>query len=662
MSEPDNNQQNPPEKPEQHPPRRPDPFGGPFPQRSGIPTFFIFVALAVILLLIYYTHAPVSRTEISWGDFSKQFEQKNVKNIEIQGSQLTGEFKVVPAIADLTFSGPKKKPDKIEQKFVVEIPAFAFGPGEWDTKLKDELGGEYRAKKTDDHSIWLMFMFLGVPVLLLIVFWVMMRRAQDRMMGGGVSPGFHRSQARLYQSGEKKVTFQDVAGLEGVKKELEEIVDYLRHPERYKKMGAKVPKGTLLLGPPGTGKTLLARAIAGEADVPFYSINGSEFIQLYVGVGASRVRDLFDTAKMHAPAILFIDEIDAVGRERGSGVGGGHDEREQTLNQILSEMDGFEQNDNMVMVLASTNRPDVLDSALLRPGRFDRHITVDRPSLKGRLEMFEVHTRKVPLADGIDLEKMARATVGFTGADIQNLINEAALWATRHNKEKVEQTDFEYAQVKVIMGLKREETLNEDEKKKTAWHEAGHTIVGWFEPVNSRVHKVSIIPRGRALGATMVMPEEDQLSISEKQLRAEIAFLMGGRVAERMLTKEYSAGAENDLKRATQLARRMVIHWGMSEKLGPIAFRVGEAHPFLGREISEAREYSEETARIIDNETVEILRTAESYALRLLEEKRGLLETLAERLVQDEELEESDLEQILGPCPYKKMKAGNETK
>jgi cell division protease FtsH len=381
MSESDNNKQNQPEKPGQQSPRRPDPFG-PTPPRSGFPTFFIFIALAVILLLLFYTQTPGARTEISWGDFCKQLDQKNVQKIVVQGTQLTGEFKVAPQVAELAFPDTKKTPEKIEQKFVVEIPPFAFSQSDWDTKL-NELGGGYRAKKADDNTYWLMFMFLGVPILILIVFWIMMRRAQERMMGGGVSPNFQRSQARLYNSGEKKVTFNDVAGLEGVKKELEEIVDYLRHPERYTKMGAKVPKGTLLLGPPGTGKTLLARAIAGEADVPFYSINGSEFIQLYVGVGASRVRDLFDTAKMHAPAILFIDEIDAVGRERGSGLGGGHDEREQTLNQILSEMDGCEQDDgNMVMVLASTNRPDVLDPALLRPGRFDRHITVDRPSLK----------------------------------------------------------------------------------------------------------------------------------------------------------------------------------------------------------------------------------------------------------------------------------------
>ena len=654
MSESDKNPQNQPQqdKHDQSPRRQPQ-IEGPIAPRTGIPTLFIFIALAGIIFLLFYTNKSDSRTEISWGDFCVQLDNNNVQKAILQGTTLTGEFKVAPKVTDLTFEDENKKPTIINPKFIVEVSPFAFASGELDAKLQKELGGNYRANKMQDNTAWMFLFFIGLPLIIFIIFWIMMRRAQERMMGGGVGQNFQRSQARLYHSGDQKVTFKDVAGLEGVKKELEEIVDYLRNPERYKKMGAKVPKGTLLLGPPGTGKTLLARAIAGEADVPFYSINGSEFIQLYVGVGAGRVRDLFATAKAHAPAILFIDEIDAVGRERGSGVGGGHDEREQTLNQILSEMDGFEQNDNMVMVLASTNRPDVLDSALLRPGRFDRHITVDRPSLKGRIEMFEVHTRHVPLAEDVDLEKMARATVGFTGADIRNLINEATLWATRQNKSKVDHSDFEYAQVKVIMGLKREEILNEKEKAKTAWHEAGHTIVGWFEPVNSRVHKVSIIPRGRALGATMVMPEEDQLSIAETQLRAELAFLMGGRVAERMHTNEYSAGAENDLKRATQLARRMVIHWGMSEKLGPIAFRVGEAHPFLGREITETREYSEETARIIDNETVEILRAAENYALKLLEEKRELLNTLAERLIRDEELEERDLEEILGPCPHK---------
>ena len=659
MSEPDKRQQNQPspENPDS-PPRRPDSPGGPIAPRTGVPpTLFLFLALIVVLVLLFYTNQAAPRTEISWGDFTAQLDNNNVQKIEMQGTTLTGEFKVIPKVTDLTFADEKRKPQKIEQNFIVEVSPMAFAPEGLDAKLKEKLGGNYRAKKMEDNSLWMLMFFVGLPLIIFAIFWVMMRRAQERMMGGGVNQSFQRSQARLYHSGNKQVTFKDVAGLEGVKKELEEIVDYLRDSERYKKMGAKVPKGTLLLGPPGTGKTLLARAIAGEAKVPFYSINGSEFIQLYVGVGAGRVRDLFATAKANAPAILFIDEIDAVGRERGSGVGGGHDEREQTLNQILSEMDGFEQNDEMVMVLASTNRPDVLDSALLRPGRFDRHITVDRPSLKGRIEMFQVHTRKIPLADDVDLEKMARATVGFTGADIQNLINEAALWATRMKKEKVDHSDFEYAQVKVIMGLKREEMLNENEKAKTAWHEAGHTIVGWFEPVNSHVHKVSIIPRGRALGATMVMPDEDQLSIGETQLRAELAFLMGGRVAERMHTKECSAGAENDLKRATQLARRMVIHWGMSQKLGPVAFRVGEAHPFLGREISETREYSEETARVIDSETVEILRAAESYSQKLLEEKHDLLKTLAERLIRDEELEEQDLEEILGPCPHKRPNA-----
>jgi len=625
--------------------------------RSGAPTFLILIVIIIIIALLFMMGNTQNRTEISWGDFWTQFNEKNnIASFELQGTRGVGEFIAVPDVSELTFPGKDKTPQKIEKKFVVDIPAFAIADPNLDPLLRAKLGGKYRAVQPQDNTFWLISLYFAVPVGIFVLFFIMMRRTQDRMMGGGVNPSFHRSQARLYQSSDQEVTFRDVAGLEGVKKELEEIVDYLRHPERYKKMGAKVPKGTLLLGPPGTGKTLLARAIAGEAGVPFYSINGSEFIQLYVGVGASRVRDLFDTAKAHAPAILFIDEIDAVGRERGSGLGGGHDEREQTLNQILSEMDGFEQNDEMVMVLASTNRPDVLDSALLRPGRFDRHITVDRPSLKGRIEMFQVHTKKVPVADDVDLEKMARATVGFTGADIRNLINEATLWATRNNKEKVDHSDFEYAQVKVVMGLKREETLNENEKQKTAYHEAGHTIIGWFEPVNSRVHKVSIIPRGRALGATMIMPEEDQLSISQTQLNAEITLLMGGRVAERMFTKELSAGAENDLKRATQLARRMVIHWGMSEKLGPIAFRSGEAHPFLGRELSEMREFSEETAKLIDNETIAILRDAESHAGQLLGEKRNLLDALAQRLVQDEELDEAQIEELLGPCPYKKTK------
>ncbi|MDR1960260.1 MAG: ATP-dependent zinc metalloprotease FtsH [Planctomycetaceae bacterium] len=637
--------------------KTPSPFGSsqnnesPGLRRSGTPTFFLILLLATIGVFLYYSSTPTEKTRITWGDFKKQLDNDNILKFNVQGMAGTGEFRKIPEVEEITSVGEKKL-TKVEKSFSVDIPEFAFHDGSAEKQLQEKLGGHYSAKPIQDNSVWIMFIYLGVMVGIVIFVWMMMRRAQERMMGG-VNPGFHRSPAKRYHDSGKRTTFEDVAGLGGVKKELEEIVDYLKNPEKFIRMGAQVPKGTLLIGSPGTGKTLLARAIAGEANVPFFSINGSEFIQLYVGVGASRVRDMFATAKENSPAILFIDEIDAVGRQRGSGLGGGHDEREQTLNQILSEMDGFQQNE-MVMVLAATNRPDILDPALLRPGRFDRHITVDRPSLKGRIEMFKVHSKNVPVAEDVDFEKLAKSTVGYTGADIRNMINEATLWATRHDKTQVDNSDFEYAHVKVVMGLKREENLTPEEKRRTAYHEAGHTIIGWFEPVNSRVHKVSIIPRGRALGATMVMPDEDQLSIAETQLHAEIAFLMGGRVAEKLIYDEYSAGAENDLKRATQMAKRMVIHWGMSEKLGPVAFRNGESHPFLGREIAENREYSEQTAQLIDTEMFRILRESETQARRLIQEKRDLFEVLAKRLEQEEELEEVQLEEILGPSPYKK--------
>ena len=383
-----------------------------------------------------------------------------------------------------------------------------------------------------------------------------------------------------------------MAGLEGVKHDLEEVVEFLKNPEKFQRLGGRVPKGILLMGPPGTGKTLLARAVAGEAGVPFFSISGSEFIQMFVGVGASRVRDMFKTAKEASPCILFIDEIDAVGRVRGAGLGGGHDEREQTLNQILSEMDGFSQTES-VIVLAATNRPDVLDPALLRPGRFDRHITVDRPNHKGRLAIFKVHVREVPLADDVDLDRLASGTVGLTGADIRNLVNEAALWATRKGKDKVDMNDFEHARDRVLMGPKREEVLSGKEKRMTAIHESGHALLAWIVPGADRVHKVTIIPRGRSLGVTQLVPEEDRLNISESELHGRLCFMLGGRAAEKLIFDEYSAGAENDLMQATRLARRMVTAWGMSERLGPVAYRTSEEHPFLGKEIHEQREFSE---------------------------------------------------------------------
>ncbi|WP_425400461.1 ATP-dependent zinc metalloprotease FtsH [Aeoliella sp.] len=513
-------------------------------------------------------------------------------------------------------------------------------------------GVDVRAEKPTDYGTLLYAIWFAVFIAMMVGMWYFMRRTRDQMMGGGMLGSVTRSPARRYESGEgPKVTFDDVAGLEGVKRDLEEVVDFLKDPERFQRLGARVPKGVLLMGPPGTGKTLLAKAVAGEAGVPFFSISGSEFIQLFVGVGASRVRDLFKTAKAAAPAILFIDEIDAVGRQRGAGLGGGHDEREQTLNQILSEMDGFTPTTS-VIVMAATNRPDVLDPALLRPGRFDRHITVDRPSLEARRELFEVHTREMPLAEDVDFDRLARATVGLTGADLRNLANEAALWATRHNKNNVSMDDFEFARDKVLMGAPRDDVLTEEEKRITAYHEAGHTVVAWKVPGNDRVHKVTIIPRGRALGVTQLVPEADRHNMSESAMYAMLAMALGGRTAEKMMFDEYSAGAENDLKRATELARRMVTLWGMSERLGPVAFQQSGDNPFLGREIvQEHRHYSEHTAQIIDEEVAKILHSAADRAKRCLAEYHDQLVELSEALLDREVLDEDEIGDILGDSP-----------
>jgi cell division protease FtsH len=469
------------------------------------------------------------------------------------------------------------------------------------------------------------------------------------MMGGGFLTGFSKSPAKRYEASKQPITFKDVAGLEGVKADLLEIVEFLKSPQKFQKLGGHIPKGVLLNGPPGTGKTLLARAVAGEAGVPFYSVNGSEFIQMFVGVGASRVRDLFKTAKENSPCIVFIDEIDAVGRQRGAGLGGGHDEREQTLNQILGEMDGFSQSE-AVIVLAATNRPDVLDPALLRPGRFDRHITVGRPTLKGRIEIFKVHVRDVPLADDVDLERLAAATIGLTGADIRNIVNEAALWAARQNKSRVDRSDFDTARDKVLMGAKREEVLQPKEKEKTAYHEAGHTLAAWFSPGAHRVHKVTIIPRGRSLGATHTMPNEERLNMSERELRDQLIVMLGGRAAEQLVYQETTVGAENDLERATSLARHMVTHWGMSERLGPVSYKMSDEDPFLGRELHRQRAFSENTMELIDEEVSKLLRGADQQAIALLNQRRELLEALTRALVRDEELDERAIAAILGPC------------
>jgi cell division protease FtsH len=489
-------------------------------------------------------------------------------------------------------------------------------------------------------ALWLL------PIALLVgLFLFMLPRFRDPL-GGGFLSNYIKSPARRYERNKMRITFDDVAGMQNAKSELQEVVEFLRSPEKFQRLGAVVPKGVLLVGPPGTGKTLLAKAVAGEAGVPFFSISGSEFIQMFVGVGASRVRDLFKTAKENAPAILFIDEIDAVGRMRGAGVGGGSDEREQTLNQILSEMDGFTPTES-VIVMAATNRPDVLDSALLRPGRFDRHVTIDRPTWQGRLAILKVHTRNKPLADDVNLEQVARAMIGMTGADLRNLANEAALLATREGKSKIDRRDFERAADRVMIGAKREELLSPEEKRRTAYHESGHALVAWMLPEADKPMKVSIVPRGQAGGVNLIVPDEDRVHHGLDYFKARLATLMGGRAVERLVYGQPYAGAEMDLKQATKLARYMVTHWGMSDRLGPMSFRVGEEHVFLGKEIQESRDFSEHSAAVIDEEVQRLLREADDLALDLLKSNRDKLDRLVEALMQREELLRDEVNQLL---------------
>ena len=491
---------------------------------------------------------------------------------------------------------------------------------------------------------WFIMMIL--PAIILIVFFLFILPKFRDPMGGGFLSNYIKSPAKKYEKTKMKVTFEDVAGLQHAKGELQEIVEFLKSPDKFTRLGASIPKGVLLVGPPGTGKTLLARAVAGEAGVPYYSISGSEFIQMFVGVGASRVRDMFKTAKDNSPCILFIDEIDAVGRMRGAGVGGGSDEREQTLNQILSEMDGFQPTET-VIVLAATNRPDVLDSALLRPGRFDRHITIDRPTWQGRLAILKVHTRNKPLADNINLEMVARKMIGMTGADLRNLANEAALVATRLEKDKIDRADFEVAADRVLIGPKREEVLTPEDKRRTAYHEVGHALVTWLMPGADRPQKVSIIPRGQSLGVNLNAPDEDRFHHGLDHFKNQLVMIMGGRAADKLIYNQPYAGAESDLKRATRLARMMVTHWGMSEKLGPMTFKVGEEHVFLGKEMQEARDFSEQTAALIDSEVQNFLRQADDNAFQLLSDNSIYVEKLVDELMTREELLRDEIEDIL---------------
>jgi cell division protease FtsH len=647
---------------------------GPTQPRRGQGAWLIAtVLLASIGLMFYFANSNVS--QIDYGFFQEQLEKENLQSVTVYQSYIQGQFAVPPdrpATFDsegnlkeqLTATGEKKK---LYRDFACFIPADSSSRA----NLLQEINKLREKSQEEGRPFELIVapespMNFGTLVSLALlaatafVIYMFFRRSRDGMMGGGFLSSFTRSTAKRFEPSDQNVTFDDVAGLEGVKADLQEIVDFLKAPEKFQKLGGRVPKGVLLNGPPGTGKTLLARAIAGEAGVAFFSVNGSEFIQMFVGVGASRVRDLFATAKEQSPAIVFIDEIDAVGRQRGAGLGGGHDEREQTLNQILGEMDGFAPNDS-VIIMAATNRPDVLDPALLRPGRFDRHITVGRPTLKGREAIFKVHVRDVPLDKDVDLHTLAEATVGLTGADIRNVVNEAALWAARHDKTRVSMDDFDHARDKVLMGAKREEVMQPSEKEKTAYHEAGHTLAAWFLPGAQRVHKVTVIPRGMSLGSTQIIPAEDRMNMAESEIRDQLVVLLAGRSAEKIIYDETSVGAENDLERATSLARRMISHWGMSQKLGPVSYKLSDSDPFLGREMHQQRQFSERTQETIDAEIGDTLRAADRRATDVLHQHREELERLKDALMEREELDEKELTQLIGPSVHAKKAGSVET-
>ncbi len=506
--------------------------------------------------------------------------------------------------------------------------------------------------KEHGNADWVLLLLNGLPLLLLVGFCLFLMRQMQA--GGNKALSFGKSRARLLSAQQKKATFKDVAGTDEAKEELQEIIEFLKDPQKFQKLGGRIPKGVLLVGPPGTGKTLLARAIAGEANVPFFSISGSDFVEMFVGVGASRVRDLFEQGKKNAPCIIFIDEIDAVGRHRGAGLGGGHDEREQTLNALLVEMDGFESNEGVILI-AATNRPDVLDPALLRPGRFDRRVVVARPDVKGREEILRVHTRKVPIGDDVDLSIIARGTPGFSGADLANLVNEAALWAARQNRKFVTMADFEMSKDKVLMGVERKSMiLSDEEKKNTAYHEAGHALVAAMTPGADPVHKVTIIPRGMALGLTMQLPEDDKHTYTREYLEAMLAVLMGGRSAEEIFLGHITTGAGNDIERSTDIARNMVCEWGMSE-LGPLAFGKKDEAIFLGREIAQHRDYSEDTAIQIDKEVRRIVNAAYEKARGLLSDNRDVLERIAQALLEREVIDAAEVKLLMEgkPLPEK---------
>jgi len=586
---------------------------------------WMVIGLIVIVLFNVFQASQPSRDKLVFSDFLKRVEQGEVREVLIRGKSVTG--KLADGNTFRTFTADY--PDLIKV-------------------LKDK--GVKIAVEPEDSNPWYAYLLQWVPMLLFIGVWIFFMR---QMQGGGAKAlSFGKARARLISEKQNKITFQDVAGVEEAKEELREIIEFLKDPPKFQKLGGKIPKGVLLVGPPGTGKTLLAKAIAGEANVPFFSISGSDFVEMFVGVGASRVRDLFEQGKKHAPCIIFMDEIDAVGRHRGAGLGGGHDEREQTLNQLLVEMDGFETNEGVILI-AATNRPDVLDPALLRPGRFDRHVVVARPDVKGREEILKVHTRRVPLAPKVDLTVLARGTSGFSGADLANLVNEAALLGARQDKKSVEMIDFENAKDKVLMGVERRSMIiPETEKRTTAYHEGGHALVAYLLPGADPLHKVTIIPRGRALGLTMQLPTDDRYSYSKEFLVNQVIILLGGRSAEELVFQQQTTGAGNDLEKATEMARKMVCEWGMSDKMGPLTFGKAEEHVFLGREMSRPKDYSEETAVLIDSEIKRIVTDCASRARQLLESNLEKLHVLARALLERETLDGEEINRLLLARPF----------
>lgn len=586
----------------------------------------IWSLLILLLYAVYqvFISGSAGTIEIEYSRFLDEAQQDNVKSITMTGKKIDGLF---------------KQPQNGIQKFTSFAPPHddminILRTHDVKIEVKDDSGGILESVLIS----WL-------PFLLLIGIWIFFIR---QMQGGGrQAMTFGKSRARLLSEDKRKVTFKDVAGVDEAKEELEEIVEFLKDPQRFGRLGGKIPKGVLLVGPPGTGKTLLAKAIAGEADVPFFSISGSDFVEMFVGVGASRVRDLFETGKKNAPCLIFMDEIDAVGRHRGAGLGGGHDEREQTLNQLLVEMDGFETNEGVILI-AATNRPDVLDPALLRPGRFDRQIVVDRPDVRGREGILKVHLKTIKACENVDVTTLARGTPGFSGADLANLVNEAALLAARAKKDCVDDQDFELAKDKVIMGVERRSMIiSENEKRITAYHEAGHALVARLTPGADPVHKVTIIPRGRALGVTMHLPEEDRFNHSETQLLNQIIILMGGRAAEALMLNTYTTGAANDISRATEIAKKMVTVFGMSRKLGPVSYEKESDHVFLGRDFSAHHGHSEETTRLIDSEIKRTVLDCYQIAQNMLKTHSDKLKALAEALLDQEVLDATQIDEII---------------